>query len=240
MNFQAIHQSSSSSTSSGSSSEKKRGGRREMGETEKVSRALSKLLRHKADKTKGINLRADGYVLIREILALKDFKGVTQQMIEECVKNNDKQRFNMTQDATTGEYIIRANQGHTIAVEVEMEEIDSPSKLGEYANTVMHGTYHDAYDKIVQSGGLSRMSRQHIHFAIGEPEEGHVISGMRKSAEVCFFLDVQKTIDEGIKLLKSSNGVILSPGNDKGLIPMHCFSQIIDRKTRKVLYTNKP
>jgi len=103
-------------------------------------------------------------------------------------------------------------------------------------DTIIHGTYYEAFDKIIQSGGLSKMTRQHVHFAIGEPEEDHVISGMRKSSEVIFFLDVQKAINAGITLLKSANNVILSPGDSNGLVPIACFSKVIDRKTRKILY----
>nr|CAG4716085.1 unnamed protein product [Naegleria fowleri] len=247
MNFQSAHQGSSSgkssSRSSGGAGNKPRsssGKRREMSETERVSRALSKLLRHKADTTKGIHLRSDGFVLVREILQLKDFKNVTYEMIENCVKNNDKQRFTLRMDEETNEPIIRANQGHSISVpNLELEAIDTVEKLGEYKDSIVHGTFFDAYSKIVQSGGLSKMTRQHIHFAIGEPEEGHVISGMRKSAEVVFFLDVQKTLDSGIQLFRSENKVILSPGNSEGIIPLSCISKVVDRKVRRILYDSK-
>ncbi|KAG2382872.1 hypothetical protein C9374_004839 [Naegleria lovaniensis] len=244
MNFQAAQQGSSGKSSSsrggsnaGNKSRSSSGKRREMSETERVSRALSKLLRHKADTTKGINLRSDGFVLVREILQLKDFKNVTYEMIEDCVKNNDKQRFTLRVDEETNEPIIRANQGHSISVpNLELETIDTVEKLGEYKDSIVHGTFFDAYTKIVQSGGLSKMTRQHIHFAIGEPEEGHVISGMRKTAEVVFFLDVQKTLDSGIQLFRSENKVVLSPGNSEGTIPLSCIAKIVDRKLRRVLY----
>ncbi|KAL9644302.1 hypothetical protein ABK040_005763 [Willaertia magna] len=220
---------------------KKRGGGNNrfdnMGLVEKTSRQLSKLLRHQADKTKGITLRSDGYVPVQQILKLPQYKDVTFEIIEKTVKENDKQRFQLIQDEN-GEWLIKAKQGHSMKTvqDLELQAITSIEDLGEYKDSVIHGTYFDSYSKIITSGGLSRMKRLHIHFAIGEPEQGHVISGMRKSAQVIFFLNVELALKDGIALFKSENNVVLSPGDEKGLIPLKYFTKVLDRQTRRVLY----
>ncbi|KAL2819354.1 KptA family-domain-containing protein [Aspergillus cavernicola] len=72
-------------------------------------------------------------------------------------------------DQTPSHYLIRATQGHSIkSVEAEslLEKLtlDSPDKLPE---TVVHGTFHSVWPKILSSGGLRCMGRNHAHFATG-------------------------------------------------------------------------
>ena len=57
----------------------------------------------------------------------------------------------------------------------------------------IHGTYHAALENIMKQG-LSRMTRQHVHFAPGEPGEDGVISGMRKSCQIYIYLNIQKLL----------------------------------------------
>lgn len=56
---------------------------------------------------------------------------------------------------------------------------------------VIHGTDRGALDRILQSGGLNRMSRNHIHFSKGLPGDSGVISGMRKGCQVCIYIDLE-------------------------------------------------
>ena len=58
--------------------------------------------------------------------------------------------------------------------------------------TVVHGTYLRFWEQIRRSGGLSRMRRNHIHFAAGLPGEDGVISGMRQDCNVLIYVDVEK------------------------------------------------
>lgn len=79
------------------------------------------------------------------------------------------------------------------------------------------------------------MSRLHIHFAAGLPRQEGVISGMRSSAQVLIYLDVEKLIKAGIPLFLSNNGVILSPGDEKGTISCDFFLKVVDAKTGATL-----
>jgi 2'-phosphotransferase len=73
------------------------------------------------------------------------------------------------------------------------------------------------------------MGRNHIHMASGKPKEDGVISGMRVSSSVLIYIDFENALSSGIKFYKSSNGVILSPGNDLRVIPPQFFLKVEDR-----------
>merc|ERR1711907_377778 len=94
--------------------------------------------------------------------------------------------------------------------------------------TVIHGTYAAAWPSI-QKQGLSRMKRQHIHFATGLPASGGVISGMRRSCDLVIHLDLAKALRDGIPMFVSSNGVILSPGIDGFIAPKY-FAKVEPRR----------
>lgn len=143
------------------------------------------------------------------------------------------------------DYLIRANQGHSL--EVASEGLLTPVTEENLPTTVVHGTTHSAWHLIVSSGGLKKMGRTHVHFASGLPagfksvaeteptEAGEktapatVISGMRNSSSVLVFLDIRKAIDAGLKFWLSENGVILSEGDEDGVIGMQFFSRAEDR-----------
>lgn len=102
--------------------------------------------------------------------------------IQDIVTNNDKQRFslvpasldNSSQSLDTADdpshFIIRANQGHSLAISSEdllkpvlPTDPDCPQQ-------VVHGTDMAAWMGILKSGGLKKMGRQHMHFATGIPD----------------------------------------------------------------------
>lgn len=79
------------------------------------------------------------------------------------------------------------------------------------------------------------MSRNHIHFATRFPEDGKLISGVRPNAEVLIFLNVGRALAAGLHLYVSGNGVVLSPGNEQGIIECRFFEKAIDRRTGRRL-----
>lgn len=85
------------------------------------------------------------------------------------------------------------------------------------------------------------MGRQHVHFgtgllpddAGGEEADGKpkVISGMRSDAEVLVFVDVERSLrDGGIKWWVSANGVVLTDGNEEGVVPLKYFKEVRGRR----------
>lgn len=181
--------------------------------------------------------------------------------IKEEVATNAKQRFSLkpkdaNPESTSEEdkaenYLIRANQGHSIALESEALHQPITLEAGNVPPTVVHGTYFAFWPSIVEAGGLKKMGRTHVHFGTGVPEDGKkqvhhvddehaaaaqpkVISGMRADAEVLVFVDVDKALREsgenGIKWWLSENNVVLTEGDADGLVPLRYFKEVRGRR----------
>lgn len=155
------------------------------------------------------------------------FRQYTLAQIHEVVETNDKQRFSITSFETPDgpKDFIRANQGHSIkTIKVEMSPITSAVDYP----TIIHGTNYKAWTLIAKDPrGLSRMSRNHIHFATGLLGQDGVISGMRHSCTVLIYIDLEKALEAGIKFFKSENGVVLTEGLNEGYLPKEYFSKVV-------------
>lgn len=96
--------------------------------------------------------------------------------------------------------------------------------------TVLHGTYFAFWPSIVSSGGLKVMGRNHIHCSTGTPEDG-VVSGMRRDAELLVEIDLARSVGEGgLKWWRSENGVLLTEGNEMGVLSSSFFKKVTGRK----------
>lgn len=158
------------------------------------------------------------------------------------------------------DWMIRANQGHSIKLDSEGLHTPITLEAGNIPEIVVHGTYFAFWPKIVESGGLKKMTRTHVHFGTGLPEDGKengmetngpvhdaddeakaesgktsgkskVISGMRNDAEILVFVDVAQSLEDGeLKWWLSSNDVVLTEGNEDGLVPMKYVKEARGRK----------
>ena len=72
------------------------------------------------------------------------------------------------------------------------------------------------------------MARNHIHFAPGMPSSNGVISGMRSSCQIVIYVNTILAMSDGIKFYRSSNGVILSPGDESGFLSKRYFEKVAD------------
>ena len=199
----------------------------------KLSKSLSWLLRHNLDLIYPLleneedieTAKTTGFVTCDAILKHPRFQIYTIQQIKEVCDLNDKQRFTLRQHSENKDkFQIRANQGHSIqSVTVELQKIDSAKSL---SHEVIHGTFRKNWPLILESGGLNRMKRNHIHFAKGLPGDSGVISGMRQNAEVRIYIDIEKAISDGFEFFESSNGVILCAGDANGTLPTKYFKRV--------------
>ena len=112
--------------------------------------------------------------------------------------------------------------GALISDEKALVELKEPLKI------CMHGTYERFMPKI-ETEGLKRMDRKHIHMTKGLPGSG-VISGMRASCEVYLYVDMAKAMADGIIFYESSNGVVLTEGID-GILPYKYIKEAV-RKSK--------
>ena len=87
-------------------------------------------------------------------------------------------------------------------------------------------------------GGLNKMGRNHIHFAIGLPDNSGVISGMRKSCEIVIEINMAKAMygEHTIPFYISNNNVILSEGIADGSLPTQYLRSVLDFKTKRFIH----
>lgn len=174
-------------------------------------------------------MKSDGFVLVADLLNLskRTAAGVplsahSEEDVRKAVATDGKQRFGLKEES--GKLFIRANQGHSIK-SVDSEQlltlVTSPSQIP----VCVHGTYERFMSSIWREG-LKRMGRNHIHFATGLPQEDGVISGMRATAQILIYLDVEKAMTDGIKLYISANSVVLTEGLD-GVVPTKYFQRVV-------------
>lgn len=181
-------------------------------------------------------------------------------------QENSTQKALTVNDPDPANFLIRATQGHSIksvdaATFLEKLSLSEEDKL---PSTVVHGTYHSAWPAILESGGLHCMGRNHVHFATGPTlesvlplhtdgtshtveglkslglDDGRVISGMRRDAQVLIYIDLRKALEAGCPFWRSENGVILSEGlasskddgngNQLSFVPLDFFDVVVERK----------
>lgn len=120
----------------------------------KISKLLSFVLRHHPEEI-GLTMDENGWVNICELLTKVEKKNFFFSMseLEHVVNANAKQRFIFNDDKTK----IRASQGHSIKVDLELEEKEPPAFL-------YHGTVAKFLGKITIQG-LKKMDRQHVHLS---------------------------------------------------------------------------
>ena len=193
-----------------------------------LSRKLTYVLRHNAVDL-GMSVDHEGYVNILEIQSHKlfqQFRPVTVEKLQNIIDLDEKQRFSMVQRGDS--WLIRANQGHSgnVAAQLVDEKMLTPVLSSKDYPICVHGTDKEAWGKITASGGLSRMARKHIHMSSQHKGSREMISGMRKRSNVMIYINLDHAISAGIKFYISENQVILSEGNDKGMIPTKFFKEV--------------
>ena len=92
----------------------------------KTSKFLSLVLRHRPE-TIGLSLDAQGWADLDDLIARAAARGqsLTRDLIARVVAENDKQRFALSADGRR----IRANQGHSVTVDLALEPQEPPATL---------------------------------------------------------------------------------------------------------------
>ncbi|MCD7956446.1 MAG: RNA 2'-phosphotransferase [Lachnospiraceae bacterium] len=163
----------------------------------KLSRFISLLLRHHPEK---VNLTLDehGWADVDELLAGINSTGrlIDRALLEEIVASDEKQRYSFDERKE----LIRANQGHSIPVDVELEKAIPPDIL-------YHGTAQKFADSIRREG-IRRMSRLYVH--LSKDMETALKVGRRHGKPLAFSVPAGKMSRDGIPFYISANGVWLT------------------------------
>ncbi len=163
----------------------------------KISKFLSLVLRHKPE-TIDLELDENGWADMDFLIQgmLKANYSIDIEILKDIVKTSDKQRFKLNDDFSK----IRANQGHSINVDLKLEQKLPPEIL-------FHGTATKNLDSIKQSG-LLKQNRHHVHLSSNVETAEKV--GMRYGKPVVLKIEAGKMIADGIKFYLSENGVWLT------------------------------
>jgi putative RNA 2'-phosphotransferase len=162
----------------------------------KISKYLSKHLRHQPERI-GIQLAPGGWVNVEELLAAcKQYSfPINRIELDEVVAKSDKKRFSFDSTGT----LIRANQGHSVKVDLQLEPAIPPELL-------YHGTGHGAVEAILREG-LCKMSRHHVHLSKDIATAKQV--GSRHGRPIVFAVDAAAMESDGYTFYCSENGVWL-------------------------------
>lgn len=159
---------------------------------EKQSKRLAYLLRHHPEAI-GLKLDEHGWGDVNYIL---EKEHMTRKTLEEIVKYDEKGRYSFNEDHTK----IRANQGHSIPVHIEMKEVIPPDPL-------YHGTA-DRFVSSIEREGLLPMTRLYVHLSTSVEQAIKV--GSRHGRPVVFLVDTRRMIDDGYVFYLSPNQIYLT------------------------------
>lgn len=170
---------------------------REIRDLNQLSKHLSCILRHKPEIV-GICLDEHGWADVDELLVGMRSAGqeIDRDILEEIVRTDNKQRYSFDES----KMLIRANQGHSIPVDVELEEMKPPEYL-------YHGTA-DRFLESIREKGLLPMSRLYVH--LSEEQETALLVGRRHGRPVVLKISSGDMYRAGHRFYRSQNGVWLT------------------------------
>lgn len=166
-------------------------------ELTKDSKFLSLILRHKPDLV-GIEIQEEGWVKVESLLEkCAEFgRPISKETLRIIVESDEKQRYSFKDD---GEY-IRANQGHSIDVDMSFKEESPPIIL-------YHGTARKNIESIKRQG-LTKQNRQYVHLS----KDFHTARtvGSRHGTSVVYNVKAYEMSKQGYKFFLSENGIWLT------------------------------
>lgn len=158
-----------------------------------IGKKITYLLRHNPED---LVMDKNGYVSVSSLIDKVD---ITQQDLDYIVDTNDKKRLAYDETGTK----IRASQGHSIEVDVQLKATRPP-------RTLYHGTSSESYEKI-KTTGLSKMRRLHVHMTDDKDTAYRVGKRYSKYKEpIMLEIDSAAMYTDGYKFYLSENGVWLT------------------------------
>ncbi len=163
----------------------------------RISKFLSLMLRHQPEIA-GITLDNEGWTEVNPLISKLNEKygAFTLEDLQDIVATNSKQRFAFNEDQKK----IRANQGHSIEVDLNLS-----SKLP--PNHLYHGTA-EKHLGLIHASGLKKMNRTHVHLSADMETAAQV--GKRHGKLYIFKVEAQRMAEDGYDFFLSNNGVWLT------------------------------
>lgn len=166
------------------------------GQDKQTAKCLALVLRHKPEAA-GITLDEHGWADVDALLEGMQRKyPIDRAALERIVAEDEKQRYSFNEDHT----LIRANQGHSAPVDVELEQLTPPDAL-------YHGT-GEKYVASIREQGLLPKSRLYVH--LSADAETALAVGKRHGRPHVFVVDATAMARDGFAFYRSQNGVWLT------------------------------
>lgn len=165
---------------------------------QKTSKFISLILRHRPEAI-GISLDTHGWADVEALISGINRSGghtIDMEVLEEIVRTDEKQRYSFNEDHTK----IRANQGHSISVDVDLEEKNPPDIL-------WHGT-GEKYVSSIDKKGLIPKGRLYVHLS-SDIETARKV-GSRHGKPVIYEIDCRKMKEDGYRFFLSANHIWLT------------------------------
>lgn len=161
-----------------------------------TSKFISLILRHKPEAI-GITLDEHGWANVDDLIAgISKTQPISMAILEQIVAEDEKQRYSFNEDKT----LIRANQGHSIPVDVELEEKEPPEVL-------YHGT-GEKYVNSIDVQGLIPKSRLYVH--LSSDKDPAVKVAQRHGKPIMYIVNSGEMFRDGYIFYQSVNGVWLT------------------------------
>ena len=163
----------------------------------KLGRFISLVLRH-SPETIGLRLDENGWADVESLIGGMNKMGrrINRETLNEIVKTNNKKRYEFSEDYKK----IRASQGHSIDVDLELKPVQPPEFL-------YHGTAVGTLKKI-KAEGLKKIKRQYVH--LSEDRETAYNVGSRHGKPFIIKVLSGEMYRNGEKFYISKNNVWLS------------------------------
>ena len=163
-------------------------------ELTETSRFISLILRHKPEVI-GITLDEHGWADTQALIeGVSRTHPLTMELLERIVAEDEKQRYSWNEDRTK----IRANQGHSVQVDVELEQKEPPEVL-----------YHGTVEKnraSIEEKGLLRGTRLYVHLS-KDVETAVKVAARRKGKRLIYEVAAGRMFRDGFMFYQSVNGV---------------------------------
>jgi len=165
-------------------------------QTKRISKLMSYVLRHNPAEL-DLDMDEQGWVSVEQLIDNARSKGktISLDLVKEVVITNDKKRFSISEDGKR----VRANQGHSITIDLSLKAVTPPSVL-------LHGTATKNLDSIMKQG-LNKMNRHHVH--LSENKSTALAVGTRYGKPILLKIDAERMADDGFEFYRSENDVWL-------------------------------
>ena len=156
---------------------------------------LSWLLRHDKESYEAGLIDNEGWRRVDELIKNHHY---IQELLDEIVETNNKQRYEYNEDKTK----IRARQGHSIPVDVGMKEADD---ITEDMAWLYHGT-SERFIEDIKKNGLRPQTRQYVHLS-PDTETAYNVGKRHGGKTYIIMINAWQMKLDGEKIYISNNGV---------------------------------